>query len=78
MAKFILILLKSFKELFKRLGPNEAMMKLEGCWQAGAQGLVGECGMSLQTRGVTLKGSRGERGETERRAELANVSGMKS
>lgn len=40
MAKLILILLEVFKEMFKRLGQDEAMMKLEGCWQAGAHGLV--------------------------------------
>lgn len=41
MAKFILILLKVFKTIFKRLGQDEGMMKLEGCRQAGVHGLVG-------------------------------------
>lgn len=78
MAKLILILLKVFKEIFRRLGQDEAMMELEGCWQAGAQGLVGGMWDAFADWGVTLKGRRGERGETEQRAELANVSGMKS
>lgn len=79
MAKFILILLKDFKEIFKRPGQDEAMMKLEGCRQAGAHGPGGECGMPSQTRGSNPEREKQrERGESERRAELANVSGMKS
>lgn len=39
----------------------------------------GECGMPLQTRGSNPEREKErERGESERRAELANVSGMKS
>lgn len=79
MAKLILILLEVFKEIFKRLGQDKAMMKLEGCWQAGAHGLVGGMWDAFADSGSNPEREKGrERGETERRAELANVSGMKS
>lgn len=78
MAKFISILLKVFQKIFKRLGQDEGVMKLEGWWQAGAHGLVGGMWDAFVDSGSNPERGERERGETEQRAELANVSGMKS